>query len=159
MQEITNHKHKTFADEFILTGEAVASYQKAYPKSKSESARVESYKLLQNPTTANYIKVKQLEIQNARQNNVLNELKSKDSSNILKREKIVEMQSNVTKIAYNQFIKSKDKQDAELFIKAVESLNKLEGYHKATKTEVAISEVKPIELIEIFAKTENTESQ
>jgi phage terminase small subunit len=138
MQEITNRKHKTFADEFILTGEAVASYQKAYPKSKHESARVESYKILQNPTIANYIKTKQLEIQNARQNNVLNELKSKDSRNILEREKIVEMQSNVSKIAYNQFLKSKDKQDGEFFIKSVESLNKLEGYHKATKTESVV---------------------
>jgi phage terminase small subunit len=156
MQEITNHKHKTFADEFILTGEAVASYQKAYSKATNESARVKSYNLLQNVTIANYIKAKRLEIQNARQNNLTDTLKSKDSSNILKREKIAEMQSNVTKIAYNQFIKSKEIKDAELFLKSVESLNKLEGYHKATKTEVAISEVKPIELIEIFAKTENT---
>ena len=136
MAEITNQKHKVFADEYIISNDAIASYQKAYPKAQKESARVKSYDLLQNVTIANYIKTKQLEIQNARQNNVLNELKSKDSSNILQREKVVEMLSNVVKLTYNKFVKSKDKTDADSFVKAVESLNKLEGFHKAIKTEV-----------------------
>lgn len=136
MAEITNQKHKVFADEYIISNDAIASYQKAYPKAQKESARVESYKILQNPTIANYIKTKQLEIQNARQNNLVNELKSKDSSNILQREKVVEMLSNVVKLTYNKFVKSKDKTDADSFVKAVESLNKLEGFHKASKTEV-----------------------
>lgn len=133
---ITNKKHQIFADEYILTADAIASYQKAYPNAQKESARVKSYDLLQNVTIANYIKTKQLEIQNARQNNLVNELKSKDSSNILEREKVVEMQCNVVKLLYNKFIKTKDKTDADSFVKAVESLNKLEGFHKATKTEI-----------------------
>jgi len=139
---ITNKKHQIFADEYILSNDAVASYQKAYPKANNESARVKSYNLLQNVTIANYIKTKQLEIQNARQNNLTETLKSKDSSKILQREQIVEMQSNVVKITYNKFLKSKDKQDADAFNKSVVVFNKLEGLDKATKTEVSISEVK-----------------
>ena len=88
---IPNKKHQIFAEEYILTNDAIVSYQKAYPKAKAESARVESYRILQDPTVENYIKQKQLEIQNARQNNVIEQLKAKDSSNILTREKIVEM--------------------------------------------------------------------
>lgn len=141
--EITNHKHKTFADEFILTGDAVASYQKAYPKANNESARVKSYNLLQNVTIANYIKTKQLEIQNARQNNLTETLKSKDSSKILQREQIVEMTANIVKVAYNKAIqKIATTQEVDSFNKAVSVYNKLEGLDKATKTEVSISEVK-----------------
>ena len=102
---ITNKKHQIFAEEYILTNDAIVSYQKAYPNAKTESARVESYRILQDPTISDYIKTKQLEIQNARQNNLINELKAKDSSNILSREKIVEMTSNVVKITYNTYVK------------------------------------------------------
>jgi hypothetical protein len=132
---ITNKKHQIFADEYILTNDAVISYQKAYPKAKSESARVESYRILQLPTVDEYIKSKQSEIQNARQNSLIQELKSKDSSNILNREKIVEMQSNVVKITYNNFVKSKASKDADAFNKSVMAFNKLEGLEKATKIE------------------------
>jgi len=136
MSEITNKKHQLFADEYILTNDAIASYQKAYPKAKSESARVESYKILQNPTNANYIKTKQLEIQNARKNNLLNELKNKDSNNILEREKIVEMTANVVKATYNKAIKiTATTQEVDSFNKAVAVYNKLEGLDKPTKTE------------------------
>jgi len=132
---ITNKKHQIFADEYILTNDAVISYQKAYPKAKAESARVESYRILQLPTVDEYVKTKQSEIQNARQNSLIEELKSKDSSNILNREKIVEMQSNVVKITYNNFVKSKESKDADAFNKSVMAFNKLEGLEKATKIE------------------------
>ena len=132
---ITNKKHQIFADEYILTNDAVISYQKAYPKAKAESARVESYRILQLPTVDEYVKSKQSEIQNARQNSLIEELKSKDSSNILNREKIVEMQSNVVKITYNNFVKSKEPKDADAFNKSVMAFNKLEGLEKATKIE------------------------
>lgn len=132
---ITNKKHQIFADEYILSNDAIGSYQKAYPNTNKESARVRGYKLSQNVTVANYIKTKQLEIQKARQNNLVEQLKSKDSSKILNREKIVEMQSNVVKLTYNKFIKTKDKADAEVFNKSVAVYNKLEGLDKPTKTE------------------------
>ena len=135
-----NPKHKVFADEYIITTDPISSYQKAYPKAKTESARVESYKILQNPTIADYIKTKQLEIQNARQNNLINELKAKDSSNILSREKIVEMTSNVVKITYNTYVKSKDKADADAFNKSVAVYNKLEGLDASTKIEQTIND-------------------
>ena len=137
---IPNKKHLLFAEEYILTNDAIVSYQKAYPKAKTESARVESYKILQNPTVENYIKQKQLEIQNARQNNVIEQLKAKDSSNILTREKIVEMTSNVVKITYNTYVKSKDKGDADAFNKSVAVYNKLEGLDASTKIEQTIND-------------------
>jgi phage terminase small subunit len=131
-------KHKIFADEYILNSDAIVSYQKAYPKAKAESARVESYKILQNPTIAKYIQEGKDKIKNARENNLIETLKAKDNSNILTREKIVEMQSNVVKITYNQFIKSKDKQDADAFNKSVVVFNKLEGLDAPTKTKTEI---------------------
>lgn len=137
---IPNKKHQIFADEYVLTSDAIVSYQKAYPKAKAESARVESYRILQDPTVENYIKQKQLEIQNARQNNVIEQLKAKDSSNILTREKIVEMTSNVVKITYNTYVKSKDKGDADAFNKSVAVFNKLEGLDASTKIEQTIND-------------------
>ena len=137
---IANKKHQIFADEYILTSDAIASYQKAYPKAKTESARVESYRILQDPTISDYIKQKQLEIQNARQNNVIEQLKAKDSSTILTREKIVEMTSNVVKITYNTYLKSKDKGDADAFNKSVAVFNKLEGLDASTKIEQTIND-------------------
>ena len=137
---IPNKKHQIFAEEYILTNDAIVSYQKAYPKAKTESARVESYRILQDPTIENYIKQKQLEIQNARQNNVIEQLKAKDSSNILTREKIVEMTSNVVKITYNTYVKSKDKADADAFNKSVAVYNKLEGLDASTKIEQTIND-------------------
>jgi len=137
---IPNKKHQIFADEYVLTSDAIVSYQKAYPKAKTESARVESYRILQDPTIENYIKQKQLEIQNARQNNVIEQLKAKDSSNILTREKIVEMTSNVVKITYNTYLKSKDKGDADAFNKSVAVFNKLEGLDASTKIEQTIND-------------------
>ena len=141
---IPNKKHQVFADEFKLTNglteDAIRCYQIAYPNAKTESARVESYRILQDPTISDYIKQKKLEIQNARQNNVIEKLKAKDSSNILTREKIVEMTSNVVKITYNTYVKSKDKGDADAFNKSVAVYNKLEGLDASTKIEQTIND-------------------
>ena len=60
-----NPKHKVFADEYIITTDFISSYQKAYPKAKVESARVESYKILQKPTIAEYIAEAKEKIKNA----------------------------------------------------------------------------------------------
>lgn len=148
---ITNQKHQIFADEYILSSDAIVSYQKAYPKAKSESARVESYRLLQNPTVATYIKTKQLEIQNARQNNLTEQLKSKDSTNILQREKVVEMQSNVVKLLYNKFIKTQEVKDSDSFVRAVESYSKLEGLNANLKTETELT-IKDFDITKIYDK-------
>jgi len=135
---IPNKKHQIFADEYILSSDSIASYQKAYPKAQPESARVESYRLLQNTTIENYIKEGQDKIRLARQNNVTEELKNKDSSQILKREEVLKMTSNVVKLTYNSFLKSKDKQDADAFNKSVAVYSKLEGLDAPTKIENSI---------------------
>ena len=141
---IPNKKHQIFADEFKLTNglteDAIRCYQIAYPNSKTESARVESSKLLQNPTIKIYIQEYRENIRLERENSAINELKAKDSSNILTREKIVEMTSNVVKITYNTYVKSKDKGDADAFNKSVAVFNKLEGLDASTKIEQTIND-------------------
>jgi phage terminase small subunit len=137
---ITNNKHKNFADDYLLTNNSVLSYQKIYPNASLHSAQTKSGVLLKKVEIKEYIKQKQLEIQNARQNNVIEQLKAKDSSNILTREKIVEMTSNVVKITYNTYVKSKDKADADAFNKSVAVYNKLEGLDASTKIEQTIND-------------------
>ena len=137
---ITNNKHKNFADDYLLTNNSVLSYQKIYPNASLHSAQTKSGVLLKKVEIKEYIKQKQSEIQMARQNNVIKQLKAKDSSNILTREKIVEMTSNVVKITYNTYVKSKDKGDADAFNKSVAVFNKLEGLDASTKIEQTIND-------------------
>ena len=139
---IPNKKHQVFADEFKLTNglteDAIRCYQIAYPNTQKESARVKSYSLLQNVDVKKYIQEYRENIRLERENSAINELKAKDSTNILTREKIVEMTSNVVKITYNAYVKSKDKADADAFNKSVATYSKLEGLDKATKVEQTI---------------------
>lgn len=141
---ITNKKHLLFADEYKLTNglteDAIRCYQIAYPKSKVESARVESYKLLQNPTIEKYINEYRENIRIERENNTLNQLKSQDNSKILQREKVLEMASNVVKLAYNQVVTSKGSDKAVYaFSSAVQVLNKMQGFDAPSKTELDIN--------------------
>ena len=141
---IENKKHLLFADEFKLTNglteDAIRCYQIAYPNTQKESARVKSYSLLQNVDVKKYIQEYKENIRLERENSAINELKAKDSSNILSREKIVEMTSNVVKITYNTYLKSKDKGDADAFNKSVAVFNKLEGLDASTKIEQTIND-------------------
>ncbi len=141
---IPNKKHLLFADEFKLTNglteDAIRCYQIAYPNTQKESARVKSYNLLQNVDVKKYIQEYRENIRLERENSAINELKAKDSSNILTREKIVEMTSNVVKITYNTYVKSKDKADADAFNKSVAVYNKLEGLDASTKIEQTIND-------------------
>ncbi len=132
---IDNNKHKLFADEYILTNDPIISYLKAYPKASSESARVKSYSLLQNVTIAEYISEAKEKIQNARQNNLIETLKKQDSTNILNREKFVEMTCNVVKLTYDNYISTNDGDDAESYIKAATLLSKIEGFESPKKIE------------------------
>ena len=103
---IPNKKHLLFADEFKLTNglteDAIRCYQIAYPNTQKESARVKSYSLLQNVDVKKYIQEYRENIRLERENSAINELKAKDSSNILTREKIVEMTTN--QLIQNQVI-------------------------------------------------------
>jgi phage terminase small subunit len=139
---ITNKKHQIFADEYILTNDAVKSYQKAYPKSKSESARVESYKILQNPTISAYIKDKQDKIRLERENSHLEAIKNESKANILQREKALEMVSNVVKIQYNKIVAKDSKansSDKMAFYAGVERLSKMDGWDEAIKNNLTIN--------------------
>jgi phage terminase small subunit len=139
---ITNNKHRIFADEYILTNDAIKSYQKAYPKSKSESARVESYKILQNPTISAYIKDKQDKIRLERENSHVEAIKNESKANILQREKALEMVSNVVKIQYNKIVAKDSKansSDKMAFYAGVERLSKMDGWDEAIKNNLTIN--------------------
>lgn len=155
---IANNKHQIFADEYIISnGDAIASYQKAYPKAKSESARVKSYNLLQDVTIAEYIKEKQDKIRNERENTAIEALKSESRANILQREKALEMVSNVAKILYNKIGKNKynpKTNEVIAFNSTIERLSKMDGWDKAIKTEITT----PSDIIikgQKFAKIKN----
>jgi len=137
---ITNKKHQIFADAYIESSDAIVSYQKAYPKAQTESARVESYRILQDPTIATYIKEKQDKIRLERENSQIEAVKSEASTNILQREKALEMASNIAKLIYNQIAQSKDKKPADImaFNSTIESLRKMDGWDKATKTDLTL---------------------
>lgn len=51
-----SQKHKIFADEYIKHGNGTKAYMAAYPKTSKETARPQSYRLLQNVTIQAYIK-------------------------------------------------------------------------------------------------------
>jgi len=137
---IPNKKHQIFADEYVLTSDAIKAYQKAYPKAQPESARVKSYNLLQDVTIATYIKQKQDKIRLERENSQIEAVKQQDSINILQREKALEMMSNVAKLMYNQLAKNVDKKPADVmaFNATIESLRKMDGWDKATKQDITL---------------------
>jgi len=137
---IPNKKHQIFADEYVLTSDAIKAYQKAYPKAQPESARVKSYNLLQDVTIATYIKQKQDKIRLERENSQIEAVKQEASSNILQREKALEMMSNVAKLMYNQLAKNVDKKPADVmaFNATIESLRKMDGWDKATKQDITL---------------------
>ena len=141
---ITHKKHLLFADEFKLTNglteDAIRCYQIAYPNTQKESARVKSSKLLQEVTIKKYIQEYKENIRLERENSAKNELKAKDSTNILQREKAIEMVSNVAKLMYNQLVKSEEKKPADImaFNSTVERLAKMDGWDKSTKQDITI---------------------
>jgi hypothetical protein len=62
--------------------------------------------LLQDVTISKYIKQKQDKIRIERENSQIEAVKQEASSNILQREKALEMMSNVAKLMYNQLPKT-----------------------------------------------------
>jgi phage terminase small subunit len=138
---ITNNKHQIFADEYILTNDAIKSYQKAYPKAQPESARVKSYNLLQDVTISTYIKDKQDKIRLERENSHIEAIKNESKANILQREKALEMVSNVVKIQYNKIVAKDSKansSDKMAFYAGIERLSKMDGWDEAIKNNLTI---------------------
>jgi hypothetical protein len=144
---ITNKKHLLFADEYKLTNglteDAIRCYQIAYPKSKVESARVESYKLLQNPTIEKYINEYKENIRIERENNNLNQLKNQDNTNILQREKVLDMTSTILKLIYNKIVRGKEPSgaDVQAYNSTAERLSKMQGFDKPIQNEVALTDI------------------
>ena len=141
---IPNKKHQIFADEFKLTNglteDAIRCYQIAYPNTQKESARVKSSKLLQDVTVKKYIQDYKENLRLERENSVINAIKKESSSNVLQREKALEMVSNVAKIMYNKIAKENKTADIIAFNSTIERLAKMDGWDKATKIEQTIND-------------------
>ena len=139
---IPNKKHQIFADEFKLTNglteDAIRCYQIAYPNTQKESARVKSSKLLQDVTVKKYIQDYKENLRLERENSVINAIKKESSSNVLQREKALEMVSNVAKIMYNKIAKENKTADVMAFNSTIERLSKMDGWDKPTKQEQTI---------------------
>lgn len=145
MTEIKNRKHKIFADSYIISDNPTTAYMEAYPKSKPESARVESYRLLQIPTIANYIEKEKEFIRQERVKNKIKDLKEVDTTKILQREKMVEMVSNAVKISYNNVITTKGGAvEMASFVNAVNTFSRIEGYIAPAKIAQTDSEGKDV---------------
>lgn len=56
-------KHKRFADEFLIDMNATAAYLRAGYKCTEDAARVSASKLLTNPNIQEYIKLKQVKLE------------------------------------------------------------------------------------------------
>lgn len=141
---ITNKKHLLFADKYKLTNglteDAIRCYQIAYPNTQKESARVKSSKLLQDVTIKKYIQDYKENIRIERDNSVIDAIKKESNTNILQREKAIEMVSNVAKLMYNQLVKSEEKKPSDImaFNSTVERLAKMDGWDKSTKQDITI---------------------
>lgn len=82
-KEIISPKHKKFADEYLKHGDGAKAYLAVNPKSKPESARVESYKYLQIPTIQEYIKAITDKINAKAENKLVETLAEKQYNNLL----------------------------------------------------------------------------
>jgi hypothetical protein len=70
-------KHKVFANEIIRGRTPAEAYSTAYPKSNATTCRVNSYKILQNTTVAEYIRQETDKISQQATKEAINELKDK----------------------------------------------------------------------------------
>ena len=70
------------------------------------------------------------------------EQKKAVKSTVLKREKVLEMSSNILKLIYNKIVKTKELNTSDVisFNSTLERLAKLQGFDKPTKTEIDISD-------------------
>lgn len=68
-------------------------------------------------------------------------------SNILEREKVLEMSSEVLKIAYENVVNTKDDKSIQSFATAQHSFSKLVGFDAPTKQDISVKENKGAESI------------
>jgi hypothetical protein len=141
-------QYQVFIDEMIKHGDNIRAYKTAYPKSKDEVARVNSYRLLQNATIANAIQEKADEIRTIATQEAIKELKDEIKAEVLtamqKREilfKIANGQVEVEtkKPVWNsdakkfQFVTVTEMPDFIARMKAIDLDNKMAGDYAAVK--------------------------
>ena len=131
-------KHKRFADEYIKHGDATKAYQLAYPKTSEETARPQSYRILQNVTVQAYIKKITDKINEKAENMLVDELSERQYTNLLttfeKRHILSqiargELEISQTKVSMGIAIDIILKPDYIARIKALELENRMTGDH------------------------------
>lgn len=141
-KEMISPKHKRFADEYIKHGDATKAYRAAYPKVKEETARVNSYKALQNTTVQDYIKERSDKITEIA-NQKLAETQFKDLLTTAEKRFILRQIARGELLEeYNQVLKGELKKVKRLpnlieRIKAIELENRMTGDHNE-KSEASI---------------------
>lgn len=153
-------KHAVFIDEMIKHGDPVKAYKAAYPNAKGQTPRVESYRLLKNPTIAAAIKEASDKIRNQAQQEAVSELKEELKGNILTRQKKLEilykiacgeLEIPVKKPVWDKsqnkyvFVPMMEVPDHAAMIKAIEIENKMTGDYAPEKWELGGKDGGPIE--------------
>lgn len=118
-------RQETFCQEFTKCGNASDAYRIAYPKSlewKNESVNCGASKLMANAKVLQRVK----ELQ-----------KSIEEDNNISKEKIV---NRLKQIIFEQDSIGVDKIDLNAMNKAIDTINKMQGYYAPTKEESVIAE-------------------
>jgi phage terminase small subunit len=122
-------KQELFAQEFVKLGNASEAYRIAYPKSlswKSESVNENASRLNANSKVIS--RVKELQAQQEKKHEI-----SKDK--ILTRLK---------EIIFEQELIGVDKLDLNAMNKAIDTINKMQGYYAPTKEETVLTETQTL---------------
>jgi hypothetical protein len=163
-----SQKHKVFAEAIIEGLSPELAYSKAYPKSKPTSARVESYRLLQITTVANYIKEKSSRIEELATNKAIEALKDKIVSKVLTVEERKQILTDIAlgKVQYKTYevIQNENEDTGEITfgtkpitvaepmigdrIRAISELSRMGGDYAPTKVAQTDSEGKDLKQID-----------
>lgn len=101
-------QYKIFADEYLLHGDMTLAYQKAYPGSAKNSARVRSYSLIQKDDVRKYIQKLQDKIDRKIEQNIVQNATKNETSKLLT---LFEKREILAKIARGELIIQTTKQN------------------------------------------------
>lgn len=107
-------QYQLFINEMIKHGDQVLAYRTAYPKASDETARVESYRLLQNPTIHLQLQAASDKIRENILQSTTEALKQVEVTNILTSTKKREILRQIAEGGEIQTVVRKDVWDAQL---------------------------------------------
>lgn len=146
-------QYQIFIDEMVQHGDQVRAYKAAYPKVSDETARVQSYRLVQNSTIASAIREQVATIKGEAQKQAISELKEELKGKVLSRQQkrellcqiaLGEIEIPVKKPVWNPkeekfvFVTVQEQPDFKERMKAAEIDNKMEGDNEPKKQDMTI---------------------